>query len=151
MQALSHDDEFYRYAAGRAHALRSTAFLLCGDWHHAEDLTQTALLKLYLIWPRLEHHGGLDAYARRIIVRTGIDIGAIPARGRRIRRRRNVLAAACSATAVCGVVVLALFTSGSRDRVPVEPATPLPTSPATTTPSPSATCYLTEGGPCPKR
>jgi RNA polymerase sigma-70 factor (sigma-E family) len=56
--------------AGGAHALRSTAYLLCGDWHHAEDITQTALLKLYLAWPRLEHHGGLDAYARRIVVRT---------------------------------------------------------------------------------
>ncbi|MFS8103572.1 SigE family RNA polymerase sigma factor [Lentzea alba] len=70
MPPLSHDEEFHRYAAGRAHVLRSTAFLLCGDWHHAEDLTQTALLKLYLKWPQLVHHDGLDAYVRRIIVRT---------------------------------------------------------------------------------
>ncbi|TWP52506.1 SigE family RNA polymerase sigma factor [Lentzea tibetensis] len=70
MRPLSHEEEFHRYAAGRAHGLRSTAFLLCGDWHHAEDLVQTALLKLYLMWPRLQHHGGLDAYARRIVVRT---------------------------------------------------------------------------------
>jgi RNA polymerase sigma-70 factor (sigma-E family) len=64
------DEEFSRYVAARAHSLRSTAYLLCGDWHRAEDITQSALLKLYLAWRRLDHHGGLDAYSRRIVVRT---------------------------------------------------------------------------------
>jgi RNA polymerase sigma-70 factor (sigma-E family) len=64
------DKKFSQYVAGRAHALRATAYLLCGDWHQAEDLTQSTLLKLYLNWRRLVHHEGLDAYTRRIIVRT---------------------------------------------------------------------------------
>ena len=34
------DGEFARYFGERAQSLRSTAYLLCGDWHHAEDITQ---------------------------------------------------------------------------------------------------------------
>lgn len=64
------DGEFARYFGERAHSLRSTAYLLCGDWHQAEDLTQAALLKLYLAWPRLVRHDALDAYARKIVLRT---------------------------------------------------------------------------------
>jgi RNA polymerase sigma-70 factor (sigma-E family) len=64
------DGEFARYFGERAHSLRSTAFLLCGDWHQAEDLTQAALLKLYLAWPRLSRHDALDAYARKVVLRT---------------------------------------------------------------------------------
>jgi RNA polymerase sigma-70 factor (sigma-E family) len=79
------DEEFSRFAAARVSVLRSTAYLLCGDWHHAEDITQAALLKLYLAWPRLEHHGGLDAYSRRIVVRTFL------AERRRVWRRREQL------------------------------------------------------------
>lgn len=64
------DGEFARYFGERAHSLRSTAYLLCGDWHQAEDITQAALLKLYLAWPRLSRHDALDAYARKIVLRT---------------------------------------------------------------------------------
>jgi RNA polymerase sigma-70 factor (sigma-E family) len=64
------DGEFARYFGERAHSLRSTAYLLCGDWHQAEDLAQAALLKLYLAWPRLSRHDALDAYARKIVLRT---------------------------------------------------------------------------------
>ncbi|WP_216211986.1 SigE family RNA polymerase sigma factor [Amycolatopsis aidingensis] len=64
------DGEFSRYFAARVHSLRSTAYLLCGDWHRAEDITQTALLRLYLAWPRLARRDALDAYARRVVVRT---------------------------------------------------------------------------------
>lgn len=81
------DEDFSQYAAARAHVLRSTAYLLCGDWHHAEDITQNALLKLYLAWPRLVHHGGLDAYTRRIVVRTFL------AERRLLWRRRERLTA----------------------------------------------------------
>jgi DNA-directed RNA polymerase specialized sigma24 family protein len=36
-------DEFVEFAQAAAPRLRRTAFLLCGDWHAAEDLTQSAL------------------------------------------------------------------------------------------------------------
>lgn len=36
--------EFDELVAGRAHAMRRTAYLMRGDWHQAEDLEQVALL-----------------------------------------------------------------------------------------------------------
>jgi DNA-directed RNA polymerase specialized sigma24 family protein len=36
-------EEFTEFAAGAAPRLRRTAFLLCGDWHAAEDLAQATL------------------------------------------------------------------------------------------------------------
>lgn len=65
--------EFGEYVDARAAVLRRTAYLLCGDWHRAEDLVQTALVKLYVAWPRLRADGAVDAYVRQILVRTAID------------------------------------------------------------------------------
>ncbi|MEU0515671.1 SigE family RNA polymerase sigma factor [Amycolatopsis sp. NPDC006125] len=79
------DGEFSAYFARSVRALRTTAYLLCRDWHRAEDLAQAALLKLYLAWPRLSHHDALDAYARRVVVRTFL------AENRRVRFRREHL------------------------------------------------------------
>ncbi|MFE0022380.1 SigE family RNA polymerase sigma factor [Amycolatopsis sp. NPDC059021] len=79
------DGEFARYFGERAHSLRATAYLLCGDWHQAEDLTQAALLKLYLAWPRLARHDTLDAYARKVVLRTFL------AEHRKVRWKRERL------------------------------------------------------------
>ncbi len=78
------DDDFSAYFAARAHSLRATAYLLCGDWHRAEDITQVAMTKLYLAWPRLREFG-MDAYARKVVVRTFL------AENRRLWRRREHL------------------------------------------------------------
>lgn len=67
------DREFGEFFDARVVLLRRTAFLLCGDWHRAEDLTQVALEKLYTAWPRLRRGGPVDAYARQILVRVVID------------------------------------------------------------------------------
>ncbi|MFD1050149.1 sigma factor, partial [Kibdelosporangium lantanae] len=67
------DDEFVEFVEAHAADLRRSAFLLCGDWHRAQDLTQSALLKLYVVWPRMERTGGLLTYARTTLVRTAID------------------------------------------------------------------------------
>ncbi|MCP2169469.1 SigE family RNA polymerase sigma factor [Goodfellowiella coeruleoviolacea] len=64
------DGEFSQYFTQRAESVRFTAYLLCGDWHHAEDITQAAFLKLYLAWPKLVRRDELDAYTRRVVVRT---------------------------------------------------------------------------------
>ncbi|MEV6286012.1 SigE family RNA polymerase sigma factor [Kribbella sp. NPDC051770] len=69
----SRDEEFSAYVAQRRTQLRRVAYLLCGDVHKAEDLVQTALLKLYVAWPRVQRAGNVDAYARRILVNSGID------------------------------------------------------------------------------
>ena len=67
------DAEFSAFVEARRTHLRRVAYAVCGDWHRAEDVLQTALLKLYVAWPRLHRAGAEEAYARRIIVRTTID------------------------------------------------------------------------------
>lgn len=62
---------FEEFAAGRAGSLFRTAYLMCGDWHQAQDLVQTALAQLYPAWGRLTRGGrttGLDAYARKTVL-----------------------------------------------------------------------------------
>ncbi len=61
------------YAEACQARLRRAAFLLCGDWHQAPDLTQTTLMKLYAAWGRVRRDGNVDAYARTILTRTFID------------------------------------------------------------------------------
>ena len=67
------DQEFAEYVERRSGSLRSGAFLLCGNWHDAEDLVQTALLRLYRVWDRVHGVDALDAYVRAIVVRAFLD------------------------------------------------------------------------------
>ena len=62
------DIEFAEYMAARQPSLLRTAYLLTGDRHAAEDLTQTALAKLYLSWDKVQRRDLLDGYVRRILV-----------------------------------------------------------------------------------
>ena len=64
--------------------LRRTAYLLCGDWHHAEDAVQTVLTKLYVHWERVERKQALDAYVRTMLVRATLE------QRRRVWWRREV-------------------------------------------------------------
>jgi RNA polymerase sigma-70 factor (sigma-E family) len=64
---------FTAYFASRSGALRGTAYLLCGDWHRAEDLVQNTFVKLYRSWHRIAAHEAMDAYARQVLVRTYLD------------------------------------------------------------------------------
>ena len=64
---------FREYVQQRQTALRRTEFLLCGDWHQADDLVQTALTKLFLHWRRASTVDNLDAYAHTVLVRVYID------------------------------------------------------------------------------
>jgi RNA polymerase sigma-70 factor (sigma-E family) len=66
------DAAFEAYFAARSDAMRGTAYLLCGDWHRAEDLVQQTFTKLYLAWRRIKRHEAMDAYTRQTLVRTFI-------------------------------------------------------------------------------
>src|SRR5262249_32307315 len=59
--------------AARGASMRSMAYLMCGDWHLAEDLVQIAFTKLYLAWHRVSRHDVLDGYVRQIVVRAFLD------------------------------------------------------------------------------
>lgn len=71
--ARDHDEEFVAFADSALPKLTRTAYLLCGDWHRAEDAAQEALVKLYLAWPKVDRREGVMAYARRTLLRLLID------------------------------------------------------------------------------
>ncbi|MCP2165557.1 SigE family RNA polymerase sigma factor [Goodfellowiella coeruleoviolacea] len=83
------DERFREFARARTLALRRTAYLLCHDWHLAEDLVQTALLKLYRVWRRLHGSEVIDNYARRVLLRCWLDEQRRP--WRRRERRDGVV------------------------------------------------------------
>ncbi|WP_331769279.1 SigE family RNA polymerase sigma factor (plasmid) [Embleya sp. NBC_00888] len=64
---------FAEFAEANQTVLRRTAFLLCGDWHSAEDLAQTALEKVYVAWPKLERMEHPEAYAKRVLINVFLD------------------------------------------------------------------------------
>ena len=73
MSSPARDAAYVAFVAARQPHLRRIAYAVCGDWHQAEDLLQTALVKLYVAWPRVHRDGREEAYVRQIIVRTNID------------------------------------------------------------------------------
>ncbi|GHG09529.1 MULTISPECIES: SigE family RNA polymerase sigma factor [Amycolatopsis] len=64
------DAGFTEYVTVRAAWLRKVAYLLCGDWHRADDLVQSAITRLYANWPRAARADNIDGYARRTLVNT---------------------------------------------------------------------------------
>lgn len=78
------DAEFAALFAGRAASVRRTAYLLCGHWQLAEDLTQVAFAKLYAAWPRLRETAAAEGYLRRILTRAYVDEFRRPSRRERL-------------------------------------------------------------------
>jgi DNA-directed RNA polymerase specialized sigma24 family protein len=54
----SDEAEFTEFAAAMIRRLRRTAYLMCGDWHRAEDASQDALVKVYRRWHRIDRTQG---------------------------------------------------------------------------------------------
>lgn len=73
MNRTEREAAYVDYVTARRAHLRRVAYALCGDWHRADDLLQTALVKLYVAWPRVRRAGSEDAYVRKILVRAAID------------------------------------------------------------------------------
>ncbi|WP_018350546.1 SigE family RNA polymerase sigma factor [Longispora albida] len=68
------EEETYReYASARIDQLRRVAYLLCRDWHLADDLVSIALVKLYRHWRRAQRMESLDGYVRKILVNSWLD------------------------------------------------------------------------------
>jgi RNA polymerase sigma-70 factor (sigma-E family) len=64
------DGAFTRYVKAHRRDMRRQAYLLCGDWHEADDLVQQTLIKVLLRWEALEQRDGLAAYTRTVMFRT---------------------------------------------------------------------------------
>lgn len=69
--------DFEEFVVARRHALLRTAYLLTGDHDDAEDLVQSALIKVVPKWSRIEDHP--EPYVRRVLARESVS---------RWRRRR---------------------------------------------------------------
>jgi RNA polymerase sigma-70 factor (sigma-E family) len=69
VRSARRDEEYTEFVAARLQALRRVAHLLCGDWHHADDLVQVTITRLYVHWHRVRVMGHPEAYARTILVR----------------------------------------------------------------------------------
>lgn len=67
---MTSEEEFVDFAAAVAPRLRRMAFLLCGDWHAAEDLVQTTLAKVFVSWRKIRRQDAQHAYAARTLVNT---------------------------------------------------------------------------------
>src|ERR1700689_2506261 len=64
------DEEFAEFAETASPQLGRTAFLLCGNWHTAEDLVQTTLTKVFVSWRKIRRRDAVRAYAARTLVNT---------------------------------------------------------------------------------
>jgi RNA polymerase sigma-70 factor (sigma-E family) len=67
------DAEFDAYFRARRDAVRRTAYLLCGDWHRADDHAQAAFVALHRHWRRIRDRAALDGWMRRTLVRSVVD------------------------------------------------------------------------------
>jgi RNA polymerase sigma-70 factor (sigma-E family) len=98
------DAEFIEFARAKAPWLRKVAYLLCGDWHRADDLVQASMLNLYTGWHRIGQVENVDGYARRTLVNVFLTEQRGPWWQRVVRHGRDpdpeVLADARSATAL---------------------------------------------------
>jgi RNA polymerase sigma-70 factor (sigma-E family) len=61
--------DFSEFVIARTPALLRFAYLLTGDGHLAEDLTQEALVRVHRRWSAIEHDGGPEPYVRAAILR----------------------------------------------------------------------------------
>jgi RNA polymerase sigma-70 factor (sigma-E family) len=77
------DGAFAEFYAARRDLVRRTAYLLCGDWHWADDLTQIAFVRVATAWQRIRDPAAVDAFTRTCLMR------AFLSENRRLWRRRE--------------------------------------------------------------
>jgi len=77
------EKEFALYVTARRDRVRRTAYLISGDWHHADDLTQIAFVKLYGAWQGIRNRAALDSFVRSCLVRAAVDESRRPWRHER--------------------------------------------------------------------
>jgi len=67
------EEEFRAFIAVRLDPLRRTAYLLCRDWHLADDLVSITVGKLYRHWRRVCAAGNVEAYVRGVLTHAWLD------------------------------------------------------------------------------
>ncbi|MBM2614939.1 SigE family RNA polymerase sigma factor [Actinoplanes sp. LDG1-06] len=67
------DAEFTVFVESSATRLRRSAYLMCRDWHLAQDLTQQTFTKMYAVWNRIRTSTNLEGYSRRVMMNLVFD------------------------------------------------------------------------------
>jgi RNA polymerase sigma-70 factor (sigma-E family) len=83
VKGIERGAEFAEYFAARRDTMRRTAYLLCGDWHWADDLTQITFVRLAQAWSRVRDPAAVDAFTRTCLIRVYLS------ESRRLFRRRE--------------------------------------------------------------
>jgi RNA polymerase sigma-70 factor (sigma-E family) len=65
---VAEPEGFHDFVVGRSGSLLRFAWALTGDWHAAEDLVQSALVKTWPRWSSIRRHDDPEVYVRRVIV-----------------------------------------------------------------------------------
>ncbi len=79
------DQEFAEFFAARFDGARRIAYAMCGSWPDAEEIAQSAFVKLYARWAKIRIET-VDAYLRTVLTRVFLDTK------RRGRAREQVVA-----------------------------------------------------------
>ena len=69
---MGRDDEFSRFFESRFDQARRTAYALCGDWGEAEEIAQSAFVRMYAHWPKVRRESA-EAYLRTVVTRLFLD------------------------------------------------------------------------------
>jgi RNA polymerase sigma-70 factor (sigma-E family) len=79
------DQEFAEFFSARFDGARRIAFAMCGSWSDAEEIAQSAFVKVYARWTKIRLET-VDAYLRTVLTRVFLDTK------RRGRAREQVVA-----------------------------------------------------------
>ena len=60
--------EFADYFRARRETVRRTAYMMCGDWHKADDHAQAAFVALHRNWRKIRDPRALDGWMRRTLL-----------------------------------------------------------------------------------
>ena len=79
------ENDVREFVAARTLSLYRTAFLLVGDSHEAEELTQAALVQVIDSWDKIRRRDAPEVYARRVLINLAAQ------RWRRLRAYRDLI------------------------------------------------------------
>jgi RNA polymerase sigma-70 factor (sigma-E family) len=111
--------EFADYFRARRETVRRTAYMMCGDWHKADDHAQAAFVALHRNWRKIRDPRALDGWMRRTLTRSVIDESRRPWRRERSTAEHTDVVAippAADAMATRQVLVDGLRTVPPRQR-----------------------------------
>jgi RNA polymerase sigma-70 factor (sigma-E family) len=64
----SAEEQFTEFVRAHSDSLFRTAYLMTGDYQRAEDVLQSALVRIYQRWPRIDAMASPLAYARKVVL-----------------------------------------------------------------------------------